>query len=425
MKRICVLTSGHLASTPRMLKAADALHEAGYQVRMVCAEHVDWAIEAGEQSRAMRSWRCDVVDWNPKSARRLYWKSRIRHKLSKYLLSLLGADRLSLGLVNRALCRVSSELLHAVTREPCDLIYGGTSGGLAIAALAAKQLGVPFALDLEDYHSEQQEGPEASWMHSGIERIEQQVLRQAAFLTAGSNGIATAYASKYGVRPITINNVFPLPSRIPPFDRPEGVSLRLYWFSQFIGHGRGLEDAIQASGRLGRPVWLGLIGSNRAEYTNKLTELAKRVSPGLRMEFLGHRSPDEMVEAARQADVGLALEIGVPRNRRLCVTNKIFTYMLAGLAVAATDTEGQRPIVEDLGEGGFCYPPGDIGALAGGLKRWAENPQALLRAKMASWEAAGRRWHWEHPLERGALLDAVGHVFSRTGGYASPSHCRS
>ena len=33
--RICVVTAGHLSTSPRMLKAADALHAAGYHVRVV------------------------------------------------------------------------------------------------------------------------------------------------------------------------------------------------------------------------------------------------------------------------------------------------------------------------------------------------------------------------------------------------------
>jgi hypothetical protein len=113
------------------------------------------------------------------------------------------------------------------------------------------------------------------------------------------------------------------------------------------------------------------------------------------------------VERCRGWDVGLATENNTPLNRDLCLTNKILMYPLAGLAIAATDTTAQRQIVPEFGEGAFLYPSRDATALAAGLKRWHDDPPALVRAKQASWEAAKRRWHWEHPLERGALLDAV------------------
>ncbi|MCY2942911.1 MAG: hypothetical protein NT142_00015, partial [Planctomycetota bacterium] len=68
-----------MASTPRMLKAADAFHEAGYEVRMVCAEQVDWCIKAGIIERAKRSWKCRGVDWHPVTGKGLYHWSRLRH----------------------------------------------------------------------------------------------------------------------------------------------------------------------------------------------------------------------------------------------------------------------------------------------------------------------------------------------------------
>ena len=118
-----------------------------------------------------------------------------------------------------------------------------------------------------------------------------------------------------------------------------------------------------------------------------------------------------MIDACRGADVGLALETGRTLSRQLCLTNKAFTYVLAGLAVAVTDTRGQRELADDLGEGAILYKPGDVAALSAGLRRWADDGAELLRAKRACWEAARRRWHWEHPLERGALLGAVAGVF--------------
>jgi hypothetical protein len=95
----------------------------------------------------------------------------------------------------------------------------------------------------------------------------------------------------------------------------------------------------------------------------------------------------------------------------LCLTNKVFTYMLAGLAVVFTDTPGQRALAEDLGEGAVLYEAGDVAALAGRLKGWACQPHSLAGAKAASWQAARRRWHWEHPSERGILLEAVRRVW--------------
>ena len=53
--RICVVTAGHLSTCPRMLKAADALAEAGYRVRVVSTQQTDWAAEADLDVRRRRA----------------------------------------------------------------------------------------------------------------------------------------------------------------------------------------------------------------------------------------------------------------------------------------------------------------------------------------------------------------------------------
>ena len=120
-----------------------------------------------------------------------------------------------------------------------------------------------------------------------------------------------------------------------------------------------------------------------------------------------------MMDLCRGYDVGLAVEPGFSLNNCIALSNKAFTYMLAGLAVLFTNTSGQRALALDIGESALLYAPGDVHALASGLTRWAADKVLLAKAKSAAWEAAKRRWHWDHPLERGALLDAVARTLGR------------
>jgi glycosyltransferase involved in cell wall biosynthesis len=204
-----------------------------------------------------------------------------------------------------------------------------------------------------------------------------------------------------------IDNAFALPSHAPDLCRVDPARLRVYWFSQTIGPGRGLEDAILALGRAGVGAELALRGRPQAGYVALLEQLASRHAPLVAVVHLPPAPPDAMIECARGYDVGLALEQMAPRNRQLCLTNKAFTYILAGMAVAITDTPGQHALAADLGLAAALVPPGDIDALAAAFKHWAANPAALACAKSTAWAAATRRWHWEHELERGRLLALV------------------
>jgi glycosyltransferase involved in cell wall biosynthesis len=155
-----------------------------------------------------------------------------------------------------------------------------------------------------------------------------------------------------------------------------------------------------------------LRGRPRAGYFESLHALASAKAPRVQVVHLPPAPPDAMVDCARGYDVGLALEQLTPRNRQLCLTNKAFTYILAGVAVAMTDTPGQHALAADLGRAAALVPAGDVGGLAAAFARWANDPAELDCAKRPAWNAAARRWHWEHPLERGKLLSLVREVLA-------------
>jgi hypothetical protein len=408
--RIAIVTAGHLSTSPRMLKAADALADAGYRVRVVSTCHVDWAMRADRDTRRPREhrWTWTVVNYHRRQAPASRARTGARMRAAQALLRWLPAARAPLGLVARAHGRAHPELLRAALEEPADLLYGGTSGALVAVAAAGRRAGVPYALDLEDFHTaEAEDGPDARRSHARAERIERAVLPGAAFLTAGSGPIAAAYRAKYGVAPIAIHNTFALPFEAPDPAPRAGHALRLYWFSQTIGPGRGLEDVVRGMGLAAIPGELHLRGRVIVPYLDSLRRLAGEAAPRLAVVHHAPAPPDSMVALAAPYDAGLSLEQPAVLNHDLCLGNKLFTYMLARLPVVLTATTAQQTIAPDLDEGALVYAPGDVATLAKGLKRWADDRALLARAGRASWEAARRRWHWEHPEERGALLAAV------------------
>ena len=429
--RICVITSGHLATCPRMVKAADALAQAGHTVRIVSTQFIDWAADADHGIRGrwggppgprgtptsrfpveelapvprppFPSW--STVDYRRRTAPATYWKTRLEFHAARRWVGLVGPDRVPLATLAAANGRASRDLLKLALAQPADLFYGGTSGGLAIAALASRRTGAAFGIDLEDFHEGQFEGGrECGRPRALIRALQHEVLPAAAFVTAGSAAIAAQYEQAYGIPVLPIHNTFPLPAEAPDPEPPGNGALRLYWFSQTVGSGRGLEDVARAIALAGIPAELHLRGSARPEYVAALHRLA----PG-KLAIYAHppAPPDRMVELTRPYDVGLSGEEGRVLNHKLCLGNKALTYILGGLAVVLTDTLGHRPFAADLGEGALCYRSGDIASLADGLRRWATDRRLLRRARQAAWNAARRRWHWEDRREKGALLAAV------------------
>ena len=395
-----------------MLKSADALADAGYNVRVVATSNEPWAIDADRDVRSRRHWPATIINYRKGDSGLTYWWSGVRARASRAAVSLLGADRAPLRLVAHAVGRTHAELVRAAAAEPADLIYGGTTGALAAVAEAAKRSGIPYALDLEDFHSAESDAPDASLRFELVSRIEKAVLRNAVFLTTSSEHIAEAYREQYGVEAGIVHNTFPLPAEPPDFVRVDPEKLRVYWFSQTIGPGRGLDDAVVALGRAGVAAELALRGRPHLDYVEQLKQLAGAKAPLLEVTHQLPAAPDAMVDLSRGYDAGLALERMVPRNRAMSISNKAFTYLLAGVAVVMTDTPGQHELGEDVGCAAALVPPGDIDALASAFRQWADDPSMLARAKRAAWDAAVRRWRWDHPKERGLLLDLVSAALS-------------
>lgn len=396
-----------------MLKAADTLAEAGYQVRMVSARYMDWAWRADQDLRRTRNWKWTVVNYDRASARPRYLQSSIRFRSAQMFVRRLGPKRCPFSVVTRAYSRVHDDLVTAILCEPSDFIYGGTSGALAAVAEAASRSGVPFGLDLEDFHSsEQREDAEGRVSNQLAERIERMVLPKALVLTAAGTVMSTAYAEKYGLVPIPVGNVHPLPSTEPDISPSSGPTLRLYWFGQTVGPDKGLETLIRAVSLFGIPAKLDVRGRAIAGALSSLRQLASNSASSLKIVHHEPAPPDTLVETCRGYDVGLSsFDTTSSYNCQLAAPNKPCIYILAGLAVAISDTPGQRPLGLDLGLGAIMHQLGDAETLGASLKRLSVDKSLLARAKAAAWEAAKRRWHWEHPNERGALLRAVAGVF--------------
>jgi hypothetical protein len=243
-----------------------------------------------------------------------------------------------------------------------------------------------------------------------IRFLEATLLPGCAHFTAASPLIAQAYVDTYplGRRPTVILNVFPkseAPSH-PPEPRPAGSApLRLYWFSQTIGGGRGLEPLLDVLGRVAQPTSLHLRGVVAPGYAAVLRSRAAAAGFKGEIEFLPFGAPAEMARLASAYDVGLSLEASAPANRNICLTNKIFVYLLAGLPTLLTPTAAQSRLAADLGDAALLADLEHPATAAPHLEAWLRSPPRLAAARAASWKLGQERYNWDH--ERGLFLAAI------------------
>jgi glycosyltransferase involved in cell wall biosynthesis len=399
---ICLLTPSQPSTNPRLLKEADALSEAGHTVWVFACLGRELENQADAELLSVRSWTCTYVGWRRSQSPLPYWWTRLRHGFSRRAIQHRAAVS---KLTSWSLSRAQPELERAALRTRADLYIGHNIGALRAAVLAAHRWGTRAGYDLEDYlPGMRPRGELPSALDDVVEHVERDYLPHASYTTAASPGIAAAYGARYGMRePTTILNVFPLSDRPEAF-RPgcPGEPLRLYWFSQTIGPRRGLEDAVKAMGLLSnRALELHLRGTWHAGYRDQLLSLAASV--GVRPhQIVDHppAPPGDMVRLAASYDVGLAVEQRISEHLDMALSNKIFTYLLAGNAVAATATSAQRLILDAIGDAAITCEPGDVASLARALDRWYQDRSALEVARREAWEWGRRRYNWDLEKER-------------------------
>jgi glycosyltransferase involved in cell wall biosynthesis len=271
---------------------------------------------------------------------------------------------------------------------------------------AGRRVGV----DMEDWFSEDLL-PEARRNRpiKLLRSLEKELLVSGAYKSCPSQVMSEALAQKYGCsRPVVIYNAFPWSDRKMldgKFkDRTDRDVPSIHWFSQTLGRGRGLEDLLASLPFISHPINVHLRGALPAD---SKAWLWNRVPENWLNRVFIHDlvSNEELLSRISEHDIGFAGEMKYCFSRDLTVTNKILHYLLAGLAVVASDTAGQFEVASRASAAVFLYPAGNPGALAGRINEILESQATLSEAKRNALRAAERLFCWEH--QETQLLDTV------------------
>lgn len=382
--RVTILTSGPLCRNPRVLKEAGTLGSAGLDVTVVTIARSERFEQVDEQILRGAPFRKFAVDRLGRTG-----ISRLKSFLER---GLTAAARRARWQHPTAL-GPHLALRNAALERPFDLLIAHTELPLCIAADFMTH-GMSVAADLEDWHSRDLlPAMQAARPLPLLRRTEAMILRGARHVTTTSGPLADALADTYQARrPAVVPNAFPLsasPSFTPPPGQPSFV-----WISQTVGPGRGLEQFIAAWSRMKTEANCFLRGEVDPHYRKALvTSVPERVRANLHFQPIV--PPDEIPVVLRQHDIGLALEPREPANKDLTISNKVFHYLDAGLALVATPTRGQRAVFNADPAIGLIDDLSSPESLAGRLDLLAGRQDTLNAARAAARRLAEREFSWE------------------------------
>lgn len=391
-----LITSGQPATNPRLVKEADTLAKAGYLVTVIYQYWNNWGTEIDAQILPEKPWKAIRVGGSPKQNKFLYWLTKFQQKTAKVLFKQFD---FKYNLPEKVIGRCTFLLLKEALRQHADLYLAHNLAALPVAVLAAKKNKVKCGFDAEDFHrnetSDDFKNPDVLLKTF----LEEKYIPQTNYLTASSLLITALYQKVFPAKKIvTLLNVFPIVKEVlSPIVRTT-ETLKLFWFSQTIGLNRGLQDVLSALKILeNEQIELHLLGfladKTNIEFDRIITSLQFKIKP--KIFFHQQINPDQLPIFAAQFDVGLALEPGFCINNNAALSNKIFTYLQAGLAIAASDTLAQKQFISENPDLGFCYEKRNGQQLAAVLKRFLDEPDLLQKTKLAAFQAARNELNWE------------------------------
>lgn len=406
MRSVCIVTPGPLGSTPRVVKEAQALAGAGYRVCVISTRILE-SVEPRDRSiLASARFGSERIDLRSRTRWRLRRCAQIAARRIFDLSGLAG---------DYAFSAVTAPLSAVAERTPADLYIAHYPAALPAVAMAARRHGALYAFDAEDFH------PGDLPVDSAFDRerrylraVEARYLPGCAHVTAAAPLIADAYACAHAIaRPTVVLNVFPR-DRAPPVPTARGSAWpgpSIYWFSQVIGPGRGLECAVRAIGRAHTRPHLYLRGVPARGFLQELRRIAVEFGVSDRLHILAPDVPDRMERLAACYDLGLCGEPGLTPNNGLVLSNKLFTFVVAGVPPILSDTPAQAAIAEAIGAADRVYRRDAHDELAAILDRLFGDPLALARARAETHRLGRERFNWD--VERDTLIEIVRRSMSR------------
>jgi glycosyltransferase involved in cell wall biosynthesis len=388
MARLIILTPAELTRDPRARRAAATAIEWGWDVVGLCPATGGTQVEfPGVQMVRVRGERVATKLRSAGLGGGRPSRPLLRELRGLYRIGRLTRLTVALWLAGRRVGRA-------------DVVHANDFDTLPAGCLLASTLSARLVYDVHELYTLQE--ADAPRLHLRlVRRLEGLLARRASAVVTVSEPIAGELKRLLGLgrTPLVVLNCPPTTSCAAVTSAAQ--PLRAV-YQGAVGHGRSLEDLLVAAADTVNVTFaLRVIGVDSAILR---LEVERR---GLtdRMTVLEPVDPGALVEALAEFDVGIVITRPLTRNDELAAPNKLFEYLMAGLAVAVPRLPGVAAIVE-AEQVGIMFEPGSPRALAAALSELARRPDEVSRCKQRAREVAVTRFNAES--QRPALAAAWG-----------------
>ncbi len=265
-------------------------------------------------------------------------------------------------------------LKAAITDSRPDIIMAHNIDTLYPAYLSSIECSAKLIFDSMEFHSNMGDGQEESVVDR-IRRIESLCLPKCSLVTTVGKHAADLLMKHYPIRnTLALRNV---PRKIDSLVSNKLPGFNLYWRNSVLGLGqRGLGDAIEALASLPDEIKLHLQGRLTEEHNCAIQQLAMRLGVLGRIVIHPPFQLGKAIEEASRFSVGLCLEHSGILNHEIALSNKVFDYHMAGLAVVGSDLPAMSSLIAQS-QGGIVFRAGDVSSLREAIIKLYESPELL------------------------------------------------
>lgn len=290
---------------------------------------------------------------------------------------------------------VSRVMARTVIATCPRVVHAHDLDTLLAAIWAARVTGAAVVFDSHEiWWHQHAEGVVPDEWNEFFRLLQERLIHSADYVITVCESIAEYFAELHGIeKPSVVRNSTELPlggDNRPLSERPDDEPVEVLFHGGFWAN-RGLEELIEAAKRF-EGVHLTLRGFGTLE--KALKEAVEQAGLENVVSFEGPVPIDRVVDAASNTDIGVIPYKPVCLNNRYSTPNKLFEYMAAGIAVAASDLPEIGRIVRSEGIG-VLFNPCDPTSIANAINYLAADRRRLRAMKARSKQAALERHNWQ------------------------------
>lgn len=279
------------------------------------------------------------------------------------------------------------------TSVPPRLIVAHDLYALIPAILLKRVFGCPVLYDSHEYWPQANLlGPR--WEAAAVRALEGRLVRAADQTITVSPPLAALLAREHRLAEVlSVPNAEPFrPDAVPPPRRRDDESVR-FLLQGRMAPGRGIERVMAAWRHVDADAVL-VVRAPEDPYLAVLREQFDDLVRGGRLVFRDPVGEDELVAAAREADVGLIPYGDANPNHRYACPNKLSQYLQAGLAVLVNDRSEYASGLVVSERCGAGYDPDRPETLASAVASLAADRRSLDDMRERAFALARDRFNW-------------------------------